>query len=202
MEHTIQDIPYKNYLREAGTVTIVRVGHVGGYTHVDPVGIVASGSLSGTNLVVEVVDNYLVHYLPRMVLNQLAFPSPTNSISCQLSSSTFNISGSELGIPVSTSVVPSSVVTYQMYLVTHLSEVKIMCTITSNKDKDSTGYFVESGSKVEFLSFDRNYWTLTLQAFNYSIYKITTYLSERHNLFRFHTCSWYWYEPRVQDINL
>ena len=37
----------QNYLREAGTVTIVRVGHVGGYTHVDPVGIVVSGSLSG-----------------------------------------------------------------------------------------------------------------------------------------------------------
>ena len=43
-----------------------------------------------------------------MVLNQLVFHRITNSISCQLSSSTFNISGSELGIAVSASVVPSS----------------------------------------------------------------------------------------------
>ena len=34
----------QNYLREAGTVTIVKVGHLGGYTMVDPVGIVVSGS--------------------------------------------------------------------------------------------------------------------------------------------------------------
>ena len=36
------------------------------------------------------------------------FPSTTNSISCQVSSSTFNISGSELGTAVSASVIPSS----------------------------------------------------------------------------------------------
>ena len=35
----------QNYLREAGTVTIVKTGHVGGYTQVDPIGIVVSGSL-------------------------------------------------------------------------------------------------------------------------------------------------------------
>ena len=34
----------QNYLREAGTVTIVRVGHVGGYSHTRAAGIVVSGS--------------------------------------------------------------------------------------------------------------------------------------------------------------
>jgi hypothetical protein len=34
----------QNYLREAGTVTIVRVGHIGGYTQNTPVGIAVSGS--------------------------------------------------------------------------------------------------------------------------------------------------------------
>ena len=41
----------QNYLREAGTVTIVRVGHIGGYSHVAPIGIkvtLVSGSASGT----------------------------------------------------------------------------------------------------------------------------------------------------------
>jgi hypothetical protein len=34
----------QNYLREAGTVTIVRVMDTGGYTQIDPIGLVASGS--------------------------------------------------------------------------------------------------------------------------------------------------------------
>jgi hypothetical protein len=38
-EHAVQ-----NYLREAGTATIVRVGGMGGYTQVAPLGIFASGS--------------------------------------------------------------------------------------------------------------------------------------------------------------
>jgi phage tail sheath protein FI len=40
----------QNYLREAGTVTIVRVGNVGGYTEVGPQAILTSGS-SGKKLV-------------------------------------------------------------------------------------------------------------------------------------------------------
>ena len=52
---------------------------------------------------------------------------------------------------------------------------------------DATGYFVESGSKVEFLS-------LADQALNFDTTRATTpYIKsqlisgERHNLFRFHT---------------
>ena len=75
------DIYRTKLFKRRSTVTIVRVGHVGGYTHVDPVGIVVSGSLSGSHLVVEVVDNYLVHYLlPRMVLNQLVFHQPQTQL--------------------------------------------------------------------------------------------------------------------------
>ena len=37
----------QNYLREAGTVTIVRVGNVGGYTETGPQAIVVSGSSAG-----------------------------------------------------------------------------------------------------------------------------------------------------------
>ena len=46
----------QNYLREAGTVTIVRVGHIGGYTHVDPIAIKVSGS-SGIKVVGSVILN-------------------------------------------------------------------------------------------------------------------------------------------------
>jgi hypothetical protein len=41
----------QNYLREAGTVTIVRVGHIGGYNQQGTVGIVVSGSGAGHKLV-------------------------------------------------------------------------------------------------------------------------------------------------------
>jgi hypothetical protein len=41
----------QNYLREAGTVTIVRVGHIGGYTQRETQGIVVSGSGAGHKLV-------------------------------------------------------------------------------------------------------------------------------------------------------
>ena len=41
----------QNYLREAGTVTIVRVGNIGGYTQTAPVAIVASGSVGGEKIV-------------------------------------------------------------------------------------------------------------------------------------------------------
>jgi len=38
----------QNYLREAGTVTIVRVGNIGGYTQTVPLGIQAGGKIVGT----------------------------------------------------------------------------------------------------------------------------------------------------------
>jgi len=41
----------QNYLREAGTVTIVRVGHQGGYTQTVPVAIAISGSATGEKIV-------------------------------------------------------------------------------------------------------------------------------------------------------
>ena len=41
----------QNYLREAGTVTIVRIGNVGGYTELGPQAIAISGSSSGEKIV-------------------------------------------------------------------------------------------------------------------------------------------------------
>ena len=41
----------QNYLREAGSATIVRVGGIGGYTQNLPVGIFASGGLVGQKLI-------------------------------------------------------------------------------------------------------------------------------------------------------
>jgi len=49
----------QNYLREAGTVTIVRVGHQGGYTQTAPIAIISSGSVSGVKSIGTVFETHL-----------------------------------------------------------------------------------------------------------------------------------------------
>ena len=88
----------QNYLREAGTVTIVRVGHIGGYTHVDPIAIKVSGS-NGIHVVgtLNVTHN-----------GDESVGLPSSVITSVPSSSAFSISGSELGTELSASILPSA----------------------------------------------------------------------------------------------
>ena len=88
----------QNYLREAGTVTIVRVGHIGGYTHVDPIAIKVSGS-NGIHVVgtLNVTHN-----------GDESVGLPNSVISSEASASSFSISGSELGTELSASILPSA----------------------------------------------------------------------------------------------
>lgn len=88
----------QNYLREAGTVTIVRVGHIGGYNHVDPVAIKVSGSAG-----IKVVGTLNVTHN-----GDESVGLPNTIIDSQPSASSFSISGSELGIFVSASILPSA----------------------------------------------------------------------------------------------
>jgi len=88
----------QNYLREAGTVTIVRVGHVGGYTHEAPIAVKVSGS-SG----IQVVGTLNVTHK-----GDESVGLPSTVISSIASSSLFSISGSELGTEVSASILPSA----------------------------------------------------------------------------------------------
>ena len=93
----------QNYLREAGTVTIVRVGHIGGYTETAPAAIVvdSSGSLNqslvGTLHTTHLWDNTT---------------GVTASIDSQPSASAFSItlsgSNSNYNTAVSASVLPSA----------------------------------------------------------------------------------------------
>jgi len=93
----------QNYLREAGTVTIVRVGGIGGYTEVGPAAIVvdSSGSLAQS----------LVGTLHTTHLWDSA-TGVTASIDSQASSAAFRIelsgSNSAYNTSVSASVLPSA----------------------------------------------------------------------------------------------
>ena len=94
----------QNYLREAGTVTIVRVGHVGGYTQIEPKGIAISGS-NGTKLVgvLKSTHNWTTSGNGDAI---------TASIQSLPSSSEFNISvsgsHSAYNLTISSSVLPSA----------------------------------------------------------------------------------------------
>jgi len=88
----------QNYLREAGTVTIVRVGHVGGYVHEAPIAVKVT---DGVNTKVIGTLN-ATHNGDE----KIGFPS---AVSSSLPSSyTFNIGIDGVGSEVSASILPSA----------------------------------------------------------------------------------------------
>jgi hypothetical protein len=169
----------QNYLREAGTVTIVRVGHIGGYSHVQPIAIKASGSNG-----IKVLGSLFVTH------NGDEEVGITGSvIDAQPSASAFSISGSVVG-EYSASILPSAA--------NDLSDVFGESARGSKNvyaynyfekaatDEYSTS-FVPSGSEVVIEE-------LPTQDFGYDIQHASTpwiksqlISGERHDLFRFHT---------------
>jgi hypothetical protein len=95
----------QNYLREAGTVTIVRVGHIGGYTHESPVAIVVTDEENETSKIVATLHSTAVGDNENVGFSDV-------TISSQSGSAEFLISGSSLftGPPneISASVLPSA----------------------------------------------------------------------------------------------
>tara|TARA_Y100000361_G_scaffold28895_1_gene23715 strand:- start:543 stop:2891 length:2349 start_codon:yes stop_codon:yes gene_type:complete len=181
----------QNYLREAGTVTIVKTGHVGGYTQVDPIGIVVSGSLHANGSSGSAGARQLVGVLQATEngTEDTGFPSSDNSISCPLSSSTFNISGSELGANVSASIIPSSG--------SDISDIFGESPLGSKNAyvykyfeqaaTDQAGFFAASGSSVEFVSLADQNFAQDEQRATTPYIKSQLISGDRHNLFRFHT---------------
>jgi hypothetical protein len=168
----------QNYLREAGTVTIVRVGHIGGYNHVDPIAIKVSGSAG-----IKVVGTLNVTHngdeevgLPGTVINS------------QPSASSFSISGSELGIEVSASILPSAA--------NDLSDV-FGESARGSKNAYVYNYYenaattlanqIASGSQIVLETMpDQNFLQDITHASTPWI-KSQLISGERHDLFRFHT---------------
>ena len=173
----------QNYLREAGTVTIVRVGHIGGYTETAPAAIVvdSSGSLNqslvGTLHTTHLWDNTT---------------GVTASIDSQVSQSAFSItlsgSNSNYNTAVSASVLPSAG--------NDLSDV------FGESPRGSKGAYIykyfekKSTDQSSVLTAGGQVKVITLadQAFTEDCtFASTPWIQsqlisgERHNLFRFHT---------------
>ena len=79
----------QNYLREAGTATIVRVGGVGGYQQVAPVAIVASGSAGGFQKAVGILFNSSASLASQGV----GFTTGNMSVTQSANSSSFTFNG-------------------------------------------------------------------------------------------------------------
>ena len=181
----------QNYLREAGTVTIVKTGHVGGYTQVDPIGIVVSGSnhaggVSGSAGARQLVG---VLHATENGTEDTGFPVASNSIECQISSSTFNISGSEVGTSVSASIIPSSGSDISdVFGESPLGGKNVYAYKYFEKAAtDQAGFFAASGSSVEFVSLADQDFGFNEQRATTPYIKSQLISGDRHNLFRFHT---------------
>ena len=171
----------QNYLREAGTVTIVRTGQIGGYTEVGPTAIAVTGS-NGLKIVGSLHTSHLWD-------NETGV---TASIESQVSQSAFTISisgsDSNYNTSVSASVLPSAG--------NDLSDVfgeaprgskgayvyKYFENEATNQADD-----INAGGKVELID-------LADQVFSQDCTNATTpwiqsqlISGERHNLFKFHT---------------
>jgi len=93
----------QNYLREAGTVTIVRVGHIGGYEQVAPIAIEVLESGSTTGKIVGTLHSTHLGTLDTGMVS-----ASDIVLTAEASSSNFTISGSEIGFSGSVSILPSA----------------------------------------------------------------------------------------------
>jgi hypothetical protein len=168
----------QNYLREAGTVTIVRVGHIGGYNHTEPVAI----KVSGSNGIKVVATLNVTHTGDEEV------GLPDTEISSQPSSSAFFISGDELGISVSASIQPSAA--------NDLSDV-FGESARGSKNAYVYNYYenaatnlanaIASGSSVVVEAMPDQDFLQDISHASTPWIKSQLISGERHDLFRFHT---------------
>ena len=177
----------QNYLREAGVATIVRVGHLGGYTHVAPLGIKLTGVGTKDDQLIGVLHATAVGDTSASLLISGAYD--TTVLSAEPSSSAFSISGSLLGLDISASVLPTAG--------NDLSDVFGESPFGSKRvfsykyfENAATGFsnhLINSGSEVQLVELaDQDF---TQDCTNASTPWIQSQLisGERHNLFKLHT---------------
>jgi hypothetical protein len=171
----------QNYLREAGTVTIVRTGHIGGYTHANPFAIAVSGSDGGR----KIVGSF--HVTERGALDT-GFNDAT-VLESQVSASDFTISGSELQFEGSASVLPSSNQDIRDVFGTSPYGTKggYVYSYFEKTATDQTTYISDSGSQVELIEMATQDFSQDVTHATTPFIKSQLISDQRYDLFRFHT---------------
>ena len=172
----------QNYLREAGTVTIVRVGNIGGYTEVGPVAIAVSGSNGGRKIVGTLHTTHLWDSETGLTASIEAQPS-ASAFSIELSGSNSNIN-----FAVSASVLPSAG--------NDLSDVfgesprgakgAFVYKYFENEATNQSEY-ISVGSEVELIDLEDQEFLNDIQHASTPWIKSQLISGERHDLFRLHT---------------
>ena len=182
----------QNYLREAGTVTIVRVGHLGGYSQVAPIGIkvtLVSGSATGTYAS---GSEHIIGTLHATLSGSESTGFATGSITFENGTSTdtyFTISGSNIAYNGSASIDPSEgndigdvfgespFGTKKAYTYTYFEK-----TAT-----DTSASFATSSADVEILELPTQEFTTDTTYASTPMVKSQLISGQRSDLFRFHT---------------
>jgi len=177
----------QNYLREAGTVTIVRVGNTDGQVVEAPAFISISGSDGGQKIVASLHPTH-------NGAEDTGFPSATNAIDSQVSSSAFNISGSNLGTSISASVLPSAGNDISDVFGSNArgSKNAYAYKYFEKAATDQTTYISDSGSQVVLIegaqqSFSGSNGDGSISHASTPWIQSQLISGERHDLFRFHT---------------
>ena len=174
----------QNYLREAGTVTIVRVGHIGGYSHVAPLAIVVSGSTAqGGKKIVATLHSTFTGSKESTGFISSSIVSPIGA-----SSFSIIVSGSSA---VSASVLPSAGNDIGDVFGESPFGTKSVYTYTyfEKTATDKTDAFASSSADIEILELG----TQTFAALDGPTYASTPWVKsqlisgERSDLFQFHT---------------
>ena len=176
----------QNYLREAGVATIVRVGHMGGYTHAAPLAIKLSGEGTKDDKIIGVLHG--TDNLADADGNITTELFNTTLLEAQASASAFTISGSLLGTQISASVLPSAgndlsdVFGESVFGSKKIFSYKYF----ENAATDFTSHFL-SGSTISLVALSDQDFSQDVQHASTPWIQSQLISGERHNLFKLHT---------------
>ena len=172
----------QNYLREAGTATIVRVGHLGGYSHETPLAIIVSGSTAqGGKKIVATLHSTLTG-------NKESTGFASSTIASPIGASSFSIivSGSSA---VSASVLPIDGNDISDVFGESPFGAKSVYTYTyfEKTATDKTDAFASSSADVEILELATQAFTEDTTFASTPWVKSQLISGVRSDLFQFHT---------------
>ena len=177
----------QNYLREAGVATIVRVGHIGGYSHAAPLGIKLSGVGTKDDKIIGVLhgtDN-LADADGDITTELLA----STAVDSQPSASAFSISGSLLGTEISASVLPTAGNDLSdVFGESAFGSKKVYAyKYFENAATDFSNHIINSGSQVSLVALADQDFTQDCTHASTPWIQSQLISGERHNLFKLHT---------------
>ena len=183
----------QNYLREAGTVTVVRVGHLGGYEQEEGLALIISGTDGG-----EVLAGTLFNTSG----SDASVGFSGSVVDSQASASAFSISGSGFEVSASVLYTAGNDLSDVFGESPYGSKVAYSYNYFQSASYDQRTYISDSGSQVIVEPLPKQTFSADVQHAT-TPYVVSQLISgERHNLFRFHTLGDGTYTNREVTISI